>query len=57
MNRPGKNRLTGYEAGWMTFLVKSKLATRAEAQAAFDRVAQAAIDKLNRKRRKKRRPE
>jgi hypothetical protein len=57
MTNPGKNRLTGYEAGWMTFLVKARLATRAEAQAAFDRVAQAAIDRLNRRKRKKRRPE
>jgi len=57
MKNPGKHRLTGYEAGWLTFLVKSRLATEGEARAAFDRTAQAAIDRLNRRKKKKRRPE
>jgi hypothetical protein len=57
MTGPAKHRLTGYEAGWLTFLVQSRLATIGEARAAFDRTAQAAIDKLNRRKKKKRRPE
>lgn len=57
MTKPGKHRLTGYEAGWLTFMVRARLATEGEARAAFDRTAQAAIDRLNRRKKKKRRPE
>jgi hypothetical protein len=57
MTGPSKHRLAGYEAGWLTFLVQARLATIGEARAAFDRTAQAAIDKLNRRKKKKRRPE
>ena len=41
------SRLTGYEAGWLTFLVSSGIATQGQARAAMDRVAQDAIDRLN----------
>jgi hypothetical protein len=42
---PSKNRLHDYEAGWLTLLIKMGVASEQEAQAAMNRVAQAAIDK------------
>lgn len=57
------NRLHPYEAGWLTFLVKTRLATEAEARDAMNRVAVEAADELrrrfkaDRKRRRKRRGE
>jgi ABC-type transporter MlaC component len=60
---PAKNRLHDYEAGWLTLLIEMGVATRAEAQAAMNRVAQAAIDEMEAKRqsrsqnRRKKRPE
>ena len=41
---PAKNRLHDYEAGWLTLLIKMGVASEQEAQAAMNRVAQAAID-------------
>jgi hypothetical protein len=41
------NRITGYEAGWLTFLVRSGIASQKGAREAMNRVAQEAIDKLN----------
>jgi hypothetical protein len=41
------NRITGYEAGWLTFLVKSGIASQRGAREAMNRVAQEAIDKIN----------
>lgn len=52
---PAKNRLHDYEAGWLTLLIKMGVATTEEAQAAMNRVAQAAIDEME-TRRKDRRP-
>ena len=49
-----KNRITPYEAGWLTMLVKQGIATEAGAREAMNRVAQAAIDEINRLREKKR---
>jgi hypothetical protein len=54
--------LHDYEAGWLTLLVEMGVATRQEAHDAMCRVAQAAIDEVEakRKRRKeqrRRRPE
>lgn len=49
------NRLTQYEPGWLAFLVKAGLASKAEAREAMDRVAQDAFDELQRRRRKNRR--
>ncbi len=45
-----KNRLTPYEAGWLTFLVKQGIASDADARQAINRVAQDAIDELNARR-------
>lgn len=50
-----KNRLTPYEAGWLTFLVASKIATEREAREAMRRVAQAAVDEMEERRKAKRR--
>lgn len=64
MTEPAKNRLHDYEAGWLTLLIEMGVASRDEAQAAMQRVAQAAIDEMNTKReqrrsskRRKKRPE
>jgi len=60
MNDPAKNRLHDYEAGWLTLLVRMRVATEKEAREAMSRVAQKAIDEMNerqreaRKRRKRR---
>ena len=61
---PAKNRLHDYEAGWLTLLIEMGVATQAEAQAAMNRVGQAAIDEMEAKRasrrsgnRRKKRPE
>ena len=51
---PAKNRLHDYEAGWLTLLIAMGVATRAEAEAAMHRVAQAAIDELEAKRQRRR---
>ena len=48
------NRLNPYEAGWLTFLVSSGIATEADAREAMNRVAQAALDEINRLRPRKR---
>lgn len=56
-----ENRLHPYEAGWLTFLVKTQLATEAEARDAMNRVAVEAADELRRraaaKKKRKRRGE
>lgn len=44
------SRLTPYEAGWLTFLVKQGIASDADARQAMHRVAQDAIDELNARR-------
>jgi len=49
------NRVTPYEAGWLTMLVAQRLATEAEAREAMHRVAQAAVDELNARRAAKKR--
>ena len=43
-----KNRIHPYEAGWLTMLVKQGIASEAEAREAMNRVAQAALDEINR---------
>ena len=45
-----KNRLTPYESGWLTLLVKAGICTEADARDAMHRVAQAAVDELNARR-------
>ena len=49
------NRITPYEAGWLTMLVKTQLCTEAEAREAMNRVAQSAVDELNARREAKKR--
>jgi len=49
------NRVTSYEAGWLTMLVTAGIATEAEAREAMHRVAQAAVDELNARRAAKKR--
>lgn len=56
MNGPAKSRLHDYEAGWLTLLLKMGVASEKALQEAQTRVAQAAIDEMN-DRRKKRRAE
>jgi hypothetical protein len=51
---PAKNRLHDYEAGWLTLLIKMGVASKEEAQAAMNRVAQAAIDDVEAKRERRR---
>ena len=62
MTGPKKNRLHDYEAVWLTMLVEMGVATKQEAHDAMCRVAQAAIDEVEQKRkrrneRRRRRPE
>ena len=49
------NRISPYEAGWLTLLVSQGICTRRQAQEAMRRVAQDAIDGLERRRRRRRR--
>jgi hypothetical protein len=53
MNGPKKNRLHDYEAGWLKFLVEMGVATKQGAHDAMCRVAQAAIDEVEQKRRRR----
>lgn len=48
-----KNRIHDYEAGWLTLLVKMGIATEESAREAMNRVAQEAIDEIERRRRLK----
>lgn len=54
MAEPLKNRLHDYEAGWLTLLLKMGVAGEKDLQDAQNRVAQAAIDQMDEKRKKKR---
>ncbi len=51
---PAKNRLHDYEAGWLTLLIKMGVASKDGAQAAINRIAQAAIDEQDAKRERRR---
>lgn len=53
------NRITPYEAGWLTFLVRQGLASEGQAREAMNRVAQEALDELARRKKlkKRRKPE
>jgi hypothetical protein len=58
-----KNRITPYEAGWLTFLVSSGIASEADCREAMNRIAQEALDEFQRlrqarkKSKKRRKPE
>jgi hypothetical protein len=54
MNGPAKNRLHEYEAGWLTLLLKMGVAEERELREAQNRVAQAAIDRMNERRERRR---
>lgn len=54
MNGPSKNRLHDYEAGWLTLLLKMGVAEEKDLYAAQNRVAQAAIKKMEERRERKR---
>lgn len=47
------NRISPYEHGWLTFLVQQGIASEADAREAMNRVAQDAVDELNRRNRLK----
>lgn len=49
------NRITPYESGWLAMLVATGLASREEATEARNRVAQEAVQELERRARKNRR--
>lgn len=49
MNGPAKNRLHDYEAGWLTLLLKMGVASEKALQDAQNRVAQAAIDEMEKR--------
>jgi hypothetical protein len=51
---PAKNRLHGYEAGWLTLLVEMGVATRREAEEAQERVARRAIRRMEARQRRRR---
>ena len=53
MHGPAKNRLSDYEAGWLTLLLEMSVAEESELRKAPDRVAQAAIDEMNERRDKR----
>jgi hypothetical protein len=55
MNGPAKNRLHDYEAGWLTLLLSMRIAGERELREAQGRVAQAAIDKTEARRAKRKR--
>ena len=50
-----KSRLTPYETGWLTMLIRNRICTEAEARAAMNRFAQAAVDEMERLRKEKKR--
>ncbi len=50
MNGPTKNRLSGYEAGWLRLLVKMGIATEQDAWDATCRAAQRLIAAINEQR-------
>ncbi len=54
MNGPAKNRLHEYEAGWLTLLLSMGVAEERELREAQNRVAQAAIDRMNERRERRR---
>ncbi len=56
MTGPAKNRLHDYEAGWLTLLINMGVATKQEAHDAMCRVAQAAIDEIEEKRKRRKEP-
>ena len=54
MHGPAKNRLSDYEAGWLTLLLEMKVADRQALIEAQNRVAQKALNELNERRESRR---
>ena len=54
MKNPAKNRLHDYEAGWLTLLLEMGVAEERDLREAQNRVARAAIDKMNERRERRR---
>ena len=54
MHGPAKHRLHPYEAGWLTLLLKMRVASEKALREAQNRVAQAAVDEMNERREKRR---
>ncbi len=54
MINPAKNRLHDYEAGWLTLLLKMGVAEERELREAQNRVAQATIEEMNKRRQRQR---
>lgn len=50
MNGPAKNRLNGYEAGWLPLLLNIGVASEKALQEAQNRVARAAIVEMEKRR-------
>lgn len=48
------NRITPYEAGWLTLLVQQKICTEQQARETYYRVAREAIEELDRRRAERR---
>lgn len=44
------NRVTPYESGWLTMLIRNQICTEDDARAAMNRVAQAAVEEMERRR-------
>ena len=40
------NRVTPYETGWLTMLIRNRICTEAEAREAMNRVARAAVEEM-----------
>jgi hypothetical protein len=53
MNRRFTNRLHDYEAGWLTLLLKMGVAEEKELYEAQNRVARAAIEEMNERRKRR----
>jgi len=54
MRGPVKNRLHGYEVGWFTLLLRMRLADEEPLRAAQARVAQAALERMEAQRQRRR---
>ena len=54
MTGPAKNRLHDYDAGWLTLLLKMGVESEKALQGAKNRVAQQAIDDMNKRRGRRR---
>ena len=54
MHGPTKNRLSDYEAGWLTLLLEMKVADRQSLIEAQNRVAQEAVNETRERREKRR---